>query len=100
MRHVEFQRFLSEENILRVRFSIDRGQVRNFTVRLECNFAESREWAPVVRYDTAHGFAHCDRMHPYADVLKTQIPTHNLNEALTFAIEDLVENWGCVSPKV
>ncbi|HLC15676.1 MAG TPA: hypothetical protein VJL89_05565, partial [Thermodesulfovibrionia bacterium] len=63
MRHVEFRKLLDEDNALRVRFEIDKGRVSQFVVQLECTFDD--EWIPVVRYDTAHGFAHCDKLHPY-----------------------------------
>jgi len=33
-------------------------------VQLECKIAESDEFTAVIRYDTAHGFAHLDRLHP------------------------------------
>jgi hypothetical protein len=94
MRHVEFQRFLSADNILRAWFELERGQVHKFMVQLECYIDDQDEWIPVVRYDTAHGFAHCDRLHPYAPTTKTKMTTRDYNEALTFAIQDLAENWG------
>ena len=40
-------------------FAIERGQVLEFIVQLE--IAVGRQWKPVIRYDTAHGFAHRDR---------------------------------------
>lgn len=45
------------------------------------------------RYDTAHSFAHCDRLYPYEPTVKTRMDTQDYNEALTFAIQDLVDNW-------
>jgi hypothetical protein len=62
-----------------------------FVVQLECYF--NGEWIPVVRYDTAHDFAHCDRLHPYQATAKTRMATRDYNEALTFAIQDLTDNW-------
>jgi len=91
VRTVEFHRLLNDDNALRVRFELERGQVLKFVVQLECHFAG--EWVPVVRYDTAHGFAHCDRLHPYGATVKTRMNTQDYNEALTFAIQDLVDNW-------
>lgn len=60
-------------------------------VQLECQFEQ--EWIPVVRYDTAHGFAHCDRLHPYQTALKTSMVMQDYNEALTFALQDLTDHW-------
>ncbi|MEK7672161.1 MAG: hypothetical protein AAB344_08080 [Bacteroidota bacterium] len=47
----------------------------------------------MIRYDTAHGFAHCDRLHPYEETAKTRLATQEYDEALTFAIDELVKNW-------
>jgi hypothetical protein len=47
----------------------------------------------VVRYDTAHGFAHCDRLYPYGKSARSTMATKDYNEVLTFAIDDLVSNW-------
>lgn len=91
MRTVEFRRLLSEENALRVRFSLEYGRVVEFVIQLECLL--ERRWTAVVRYDTAHGFAHCDRLHPYEPALKTRIETRDYNEALTVALDDLSAHW-------
>lgn len=91
MRQVEFQRYLDFNNILRARFDLERGEVLGFTAQLECRFDD--EWMPVVRYDTAHDFAHCDRLHPYEEAVKTEMATQDYNEALTVAMNDLTNNW-------
>ncbi|MCK6568124.1 MAG: hypothetical protein HUU12_15115 [Anaerolineales bacterium] len=65
MRTVEFRRLLDDANALRVRFETDHGQILRFIVQLECLFSEDGEWTPVVRYDTAHGYAHRDVMRPH-----------------------------------
>lgn len=93
MRLVEFHRYLNEDNALRVRFEVEHGIVLKFVVQLECRFGVDIDFTPIVRYDTAHGFAHCDRLHPYEHSSKLIMPTRNYNEALTFAIDDLVERW-------
>lgn len=91
MRTVEFRRLLDEANALRVRFELEHGRVIKFVVQLECCF--DGQWTPVIRYDTAHGFVHCDKLHPHAETVKTEMAVHDYNEALTFAIKDLVKNW-------
>lgn len=91
MRDVTFRQLLNEQNALRVRFSLDHGEVVKFVVQLECCF-ESK-WTAVIRYDTAHGFAHCDKIHPYQTTEKTTLETKDYNEALTFALNDLQANW-------
>ncbi len=91
VRKVEFQNSLDEDNSLRVSFEMERGEVLKFVVQLECRFEE--KWSPVMRFDTAHGFAHCDKLYPYGKTVKTTLPTRNYNEALNFALEDLAKNW-------
>ncbi len=91
MRTVEFRKLLDSQNALRVRFQLRQGRIVVFMVQLECLF--DTEWIPVVRYDTAHGFAHCDRMHPYDSTKKTIMHTNNYNDALNFAIQDLTLRW-------
>jgi len=91
MRVVEYERYLDTENRLRVWFELEHGQVLKFMVQLECYL--NRKWAEVVRYDTAHGFAHCDRLHPYQPATKTKMTTQNYKQALDVAIQDLAKSW-------
>lgn len=91
MRVVEFRQLLDERNAIRVRFETEQGQVLKFVVQLECLF--DRDWTAVVRYDTVHNFAHCDRLHPYEPAQKTRMATQTYNEALTYAMSDLTGNW-------
>jgi hypothetical protein len=76
---------------MRVWFELERGQVVKFMVQLESLFDE--KWVPVVRYDTAHNFAHRDLLHPYHETIKTRMETENYNQALTIAIEDIEKHW-------
>lgn len=91
MRTVEYLRPLEALLQLRIRFETEHGQIIRFTVQLEYNL---NGWQPVVRYDTAHGFAHCDIIHPYGENEKRRLPIQDYNDALQFAIDDLVKNWG------
>ena len=92
MRKVEFRRILDSENALRVRFELDKGEVVNFVVQLECSF-NNETWIPVVRYDTAHGFAHRDLLHPRQPAEKTKMSVRDFNEGLTIALFDLTNHW-------
>ncbi len=92
MRTVEFRRLFDDKNAARVSFELDRDQVIGFVVQLECRF--NGEWIPIVRYDTHHGFAHRDVLHPFREQTKTEMPVRNFNEGLTYAINDLTANWG------
>jgi hypothetical protein len=62
-----------------------------FTVQLE--ILVKGQWRPAIRYDTAHGFAHCDIIGYSGKVKKVRMPTLDYEEALTYADEDLNENW-------
>lgn len=67
------------------------GIVTGFVVQYEALI--ENEWRPVVRYDTAHGFAHRDLLHPGGDTEKQPLYLPSLNLALTFAIQDLKMLW-------
>jgi len=50
------------------------------------------QWKVVLRYDSAHGFAHIDQY--YLDGRKVKKELHlKLSGALTLADEDIKENW-------
>lgn len=54
----------------------ERGKVIRFVVQYE-TFIEG-EWRPVIRYDTAHGFPHVDRIRPDGTVEKISLLTKDL----------------------
>lgn len=91
MRTVEFRRLLDYDNALRVMFESERGQIVRFVVQLECQIEEDGEWIPIVRYDTAHGYAHRDIMRPHKKEEKTKMSVMDYNEAFTIAMDDVVE---------
>lgn len=66
------------------------GKVRAFTVQLEVFVND--QWREVIRYDSAHGFAHIDRYYLDGRKVKKELNL-KLSEALTLADEDLKENW-------
>ena len=51
------------------------------------------KWHIVVRYDCAHGFFHRDLLNRKGDKIKQPIPITNLNDALTYAEQDLKDRW-------
>lgn len=53
----------------------------------------NKKWYPVIRYDTAHGFAHCDILHYTGKTEKIIMPEMSYKEALNYADDDLNENW-------
>jgi hypothetical protein len=91
LRTVEFRTLFDDKNAARVSFELEHDLVHRFVVQLECRF--NGEWVPVVRYDTYHGFAHRDLLHPSREPMKTEMAVRDYNEGLTFAIQDLKANW-------
>ena len=49
-------------------------------------------WKEVIRYDTAHGFAHIDRFNIRGRKKKERLAL-SFNEALTTAERDMKQNW-------
>ena len=47
----------------------------------------------MVRYDTAHGFAHRDLLNIKGEVIKTPLFNQDFNDSLTFSESDLKTNW-------
>lgn len=84
--------FLFSDNA-RVRHSHRRikNRIVGFVIQLEILIKD--KWHPVVRYDTVHGFAHKDIIHPSGKVDKISLPIQDFNEALIFAEEELRAEW-------
>ena len=76
---------------LRHRHTRTKNKVIDFAVQIEVRTDD--QWTPVVRYDTAHGFAHQDIMHADGKVEKIPMFARDYNEALTLAEADLKTNW-------
>ena len=76
----------------RVRFETALGDVSEFVVQLE--YYASPEWTPVVRYDTAHGFAHGDRYGPGGvESQHGPMHIHDLGKAMNVAIRTIQDDW-------
>ncbi|MBU0896501.1 MAG: hypothetical protein ABIK53_07820 [bacterium] len=88
---VEFVIEFDETCKLRERFIKSRGTILRFSVQLETIVGGTS--APIRRYDTAHGFFHCDIIHADGKINKQPIPATNFNEALTIAEYDLRQFW-------
>ena len=93
MNEIEFVYPLSLdlEDRLRIRATKTRGRIVSFVVQYEALI--QGEWKAIVRYDTAHRFAHKDILHPDGSADKQPINFPNLNLAFTFAVQDLKSLW-------
>lgn len=90
MKDIEYERQLDINTRMRAQYRVTRGRVSRFMVQLEV-LAED-QWQPVVRYDTAHRFAHRDLYRLGGQVIKTDLKM-TFEEALSYALRDLRDNW-------
>jgi hypothetical protein len=92
MNQTDYVRSLHTDVRYRVAFTVEHGQVLDFVVQLEV--VVGQQWKPVIRYDTAHGFAHCDRYAPDGTVHRHEVlPVGSFGEALTLATRNVRTQW-------
>ena len=68
----------------------DKGQIVSFIVQLEVLVDD--QWKIVIRFDSAHGFAHVDQYYLDGRKIKKELYL-KLSEAMTLADEEIKENW-------
>lgn len=68
----------------------DGGAVVKFMIQLEVEI--QGRWKAVIRYDTAHGYAHIDRFNLQRKRRKERLRL-NFSDALTRAERDIKQNW-------
>jgi hypothetical protein len=92
-KEIEFLYPLSMEgkDRLRVKALKKRGVISGFVVQYEALL--KGDWRAIVRYDTAHGFAHKDIIHPTGEQEKQPLYFPDYNLAFTFAIQDPKITW-------
>ena len=93
MTEIRFNFVLSEgkKDRIRVTAQKEKGKILKFVVQYEA-FIKSK-WCPIVRYDTSHGFAHKDIIHPDGNKEKQPLYFQTFNAAFTFAIQDIKISW-------
>ena len=93
MQEIEYLIYLTAESTdrLRVYAGKEKGQILQFVVQYEALI--SGDWKPIVRYDTAHGFAHKDIIKANGDIIKQPLFFETYNLAFTYATIDLKTNW-------
>jgi hypothetical protein len=70
---------------------LEKKKVVEFRVQYEAYI--QGKWHTIVRYNTAHGFAHRDVMHPDRTETKTSFHHWDYAEVLTYGERDLKQNW-------
>jgi len=88
---VEYNTPLGLDGRRRTRHIRVNKNIVEFVVQYEIRI--NNKWYPVIRYDTAHGFAHKDKLSYKGDVTKEELPFSDYNLALTYAEKDLKDNW-------
>lgn len=68
-----------------------KNKVIQFTIQLELFINGS--WSPILRYDTAHSFAHQDIIHADGTTEKIALPINDYNEALNWAEKEMERTW-------
>jgi len=93
MQKIEYVIYLTAESTdrLRVNAKKEKGEILEFVVQYEALISE--DWKPIVRYDTAHGFAHKDIMRADGEVIKQPLFFESYNLAFTYATIDMKANW-------
>ena len=82
---------LDGQNRYRHRHVWDQDRIVEFSVQYETYVAA--KWHPIVRYDSAHGFAHRDLIHPDGTETQTDFRYWDYAQALTYGERDLKQNW-------
>ncbi len=73
-------------------YHVSKGkEIIEFQIQLEV--LVGGEWHSAVRYDTAHGKAHRDILHPNSKPTKDWFEGYSVEEVLTIGQKDIMENW-------
>jgi len=86
-----YLRYLTHEDRVRCQIELERGQVTKFVIQYE--ILDRSEWAAVTRFDTYHDVVHRDLISPDGTVIKKWFLQLNFDEGLTFAYNDIENNW-------
>lgn len=93
MKTKSFVYYLDDSLAHRIRETIktEEGRVTGFSIQYEAHIGAS--WQAIVRFDTAHGYAHKDICHPDGTREKQLQPWRDFAHALTSAENDLKARW-------
>jgi len=87
-----YLRYLTHEDRMRCEIAVEKGRVEKFVVQYE--ILVSNKWAAVTRFDTYHDAVHRDLIAPNGMITKKWHLHFNFDEGLTFAYNDIENNWG------
>src|SRR5512140_3408178 len=73
-------------------YHVSKGkEIVEFRIQLE--ILVDGEWHSIVRYDTAHGKAHRDILHPNGKQTKDWFEDYSVEEVHTIGQKDIMKNW-------
>jgi len=89
----EYIHYLSLERADRFRYrhTLKSGHITYFSVQYEALI--DNEWVAIVRYDSAHGRAHKDILHPFEREMKEEFYGQSFADVLTMGERDIKTNW-------
>ncbi|MBF0559362.1 MAG: hypothetical protein HQL08_11350 [Nitrospirae bacterium] len=83
---------ITEENLIAIEFRTDRGEVKDFVVRLICLIHGRRH--DVIRFDSAHGMPHMDILDAKGQLYdKVWYDYLSNDQALAMAIQDIKSHY-------
>ena len=93
MQDIEYIVYLTFDEAERIRVFArkEKKDILEFVVQYESLL--DQVWKPIIRYDTAHGFAHKDIIKADGTQIKQPLFFDNYNLAFTFAAIDIKSNW-------
>lgn len=89
--HEEFTIQLTEADLIWVGFDRADNEVIQFSVQYMAYLGD--EWHAIVRFDTAHGYAHMDISHPNGTQDKRILNKQDYSVALNWAINQVRSQW-------
>lgn len=83
---------ITNDVIIFVRFKTDEGEVKEFAIKLLCEF--NGRWDEVLRYDSGHNCPHKDILDTSGRIIrKVWYDFLDNSQALTMAIADIKDNY-------
>ena len=90
-RREEYEQYFTEDDMLIVTFDHTGQLIAKFSVQYLARV--NQDWQSIVRYDTAHGYAHMDISHPDGSQETRELKARTYREALSMAIADIKLRW-------
>lgn len=90
-RKEEYKQTFTVNDLLLVEFERIGSSIIKFSVQYIARINE--EWQSIVRYDTAHGYAHTDISHPDGTQETRELKGNSYREALAIAIAEVKLRW-------